>query len=189
MTGGRRGPRATGPRDDGDGGSDRAQLVLLAAAVAAAALVPMALAYLTLGAHPDVAAGAEADRPGEGTLRALDRAVANASGSLGRYPWADREEAVAEFDAVLSPDVRGVESARLSETVVVDVERNSTAATAWAAGNCPRGPNRAFGDCGTVDGVVVQERAGETHLLAVGFDVTVAEPGGSAELTVVLAAY
>ena len=37
-----------------------------------------------------------------------------------------------------------------------------------------------------VDGVVVQERAGEATLLAVAFDVRVTEPEGTARLTVVL---
>ncbi|QZY00445.1 DUF7261 family protein [Halobaculum rubrum] len=165
---------------------DRAQLVLLAAAVAAAALVPMALAYLTLGAHPDVAATAERDTPGEDTLRALDRAAQNASAAVGRHPWSGRERAVATFDAALASDVRGIETARLSETVAVDVTRNETAARAWATGNCPDGPNRAFGACDVVDGVVVQERAGEATLLAIAFDVRVTEQAGTTRLTVVL---
>ncbi|WP_284012361.1 DUF7261 family protein [Halobaculum litoreum] len=169
-------------------GRDRAQLVLLAAAVVVAALVPMALAYLTLGAHPDVAATVdERGPPGEDTRRALDRAVANASAGLDRRPWNRREEAVAAFDAVLAGDVRGIETARLSETVAVDVTRNATAASAWAAAHCPRGPNRAFGDCAVVDGVVVQERAGETTLLAVAFDVRVVDPEGTTDLTVLVA--
>ncbi|MFC7097697.1 DUF7261 family protein [Halobaculum marinum] len=177
----------TGGRSNDDGHRDRAQLVLLAAAVVAAALVPMALAYLTLGAHPDVAASTdERERPGAETLRALDRTVANASTAVGRYPWDERERTVAAFDAVLAPDVRGIETARIEETVVVTVDRNATAATAWADANCPRGPNRAFGDCAVDHGVVVQERAGETTLLAVAFDVTVTEPEGTARLTVVV---
>ncbi|MFC6787267.1 hypothetical protein ACFQFH_15765 [Halobaculum halobium] len=172
---------------DRTGRRNRAQLVLLAAAVAAAALVPMALAYLTLGAHPDVAATADRDTPGEDALRALDRAVTSASTAVSGYQWSERERAVAAFDGALAADVRGIETARLSETVAVDVTRNGTAATAWATANCPRGPNRAFGACEAVDGVVVQERAGETTLLAVGFDVRVTEPEGSASMTAVLA--
>mgnify|MGYP000058946231 CR=1 FL=1 len=167
-------------------GRDRAQLVLLAAAVAAAALVPMALAYLTLGAHPDVAATAERDTPGEDALGALDRAATNASIAVGRHPWSERERAVGTFDAALAGDVRGIETARLSETVAVDVRRNGTAATAWATANCPGGPNRAFGACDVIEGVVVQERAGEATPLAVAFDVRVTEPEGTARLTVVL---
>ena len=169
-----------------DGSRDRAQLVLLAAAVAAAALVPMALAYLSLGAHPDVAAAADRDAPGRDALRALDRAAANASAGVGRHAWTDREAAVDEFDAAFSADVRGIESARRSEAVVVAVERNGSAASVWAEANCPRGPNRAFGDCDVIDGVVVQERAGEATLLAVALDVRVIDPEGVAELTVVV---
>lgn len=171
---------------DREADRDRAQLVLLAAAIAAAALVPMALAYLSLGAHPDVAAAADHDTPGEDSLRALDRAAANASAGVGRHPWTDREAAVAEFDAAFSADARGIESARDSEAVVVAVERNGSAASGWADSNCPRGPNRAFGDCDVIDGVVVQERAGEATPLAVGINVRVTEPEGVAELTVVV---
>jgi len=169
----------------GDGDRDRAQLVLLAAAVAAAALVPMALAYLTLGAHPDVAASAEHDTPGEDTLRALDRASTNASAAVGRHSWSERIRAVVAFDAAVASDIRGIETARLSETVAVEVTRNGTAARAWATANCPDGPNRAFGACDVVDGVVVQERAGEVTLLAIAFDVRVTEPEGTTRLTVV----
>ncbi|SHG40622.1 DUF7261 family protein [Halobaculum gomorrense] len=165
---------------------DRGQLILLAAAVAAAALVPMALAYLTLSAHPDVAATAEHDRPAEDALRALDRAATNASTAVGRHPWGERERAVDEFDAAIASDVREIESAWLTETVAVDVARNATVAERWATTNCPRGPNRAFGACEAIDGVVVQERAGETTPLAVGVDIRVTEPDGTAALTVVL---
>jgi len=52
--------------------------------------------------------------------------------------------------------------------------------------NCPQGSNHAFGACDVVDCVVVQECAGEATLRAVGFNVRVTEPEGSAELTVVL---
>lgn len=170
----------------GQSSPDRGQLVLLAAAVAVTALVPMALAYLTLGAHPDVAASAEMDRPSEETVRALDRAVANASDVVDGAPWERHTEAVERFDAVVGSDVREIEAARLAETVAVDVRHNSTAATAWSATDCPTGPNRAFGDCTAVDGVVVQERAGETTLVAVAFDVTVTGPAETAAVTVVI---
>ncbi|UIP00364.1 hypothetical protein Hbl1158_03055 [Halobaculum sp. CBA1158] len=166
--------------------TDRGQLVLLAAALAAAALVPMALAYLTLGAHPDVAATADRDRPGESTLRALDRAATNASAAVDRRPWREREETVTDFDAAFAGDARGIETARLSETVAVDVAYNATAATAWAETACPTGPNRAFGDCEVIEGVVVQDRAGEATPVAVGVDVRVVEPDGTTELTVVI---
>lgn len=40
--------------------------------------------------------------------------------------------------------------------------------------------------CENRGGLVLQERAGETHLLAVAFDVTVVSERGEAELTVVI---
>lgn len=164
----------------------RGQMVLLAAAIAAVALVPMALAYLQLGAHPDVAAAAETDDVDVATVRALDRAVANASaGVSGAYDWADRSTAMRAFDAALAGDVRAVERSRLRDTVAIVVSHNGSAATAWAGRNCSEGPNRQFGDCAVYDGVIVQNRAGEVHVLAVAFDVHVTEPRGTTDLTVV----
>lgn len=61
------------------------------------------------------------------------------------------------------------------------------AARAWVTeGNCPDGPGREFGDCIAERGVVVQERAGETVVVAVAFDVAVTTPNGRQELTLVV---
>ena len=164
----------------------RGQMVLLAAVVAAVALIPMALAYLQLGAHPDVTAAGEADGADAATVRALDRAVANASSSVsGEYGWDERTAALRAFDDALAGDVGAIERSRLRDSVAIDVTRNDTAAAAWAARNCPSGPNRQFGDCAVHDGVVTQDRVGEVHVLAVAFDVTVTRPGGTSRLTVV----
>lgn len=164
----------------------RGQLVLVAAAIAAIALVPMALAFLQLGAHPDVTATAEPDRADVEAVRALDRAVANASGGVsGTYAREERDAALAAFEEALAADVTEIERARLRESVAVDVRRNGSAATSWSDANCPSGPNRQFGDCVVDEGVVTQERADEVHVLAVGFDVTVTGPRGTSEVTAI----
>ena len=56
------------------------------------------------------------------------------------------------------------------------------------AANCPGGPNRDFGPCEATDGVVVQERAGETVVLAVAFDVRVTTERGWSRSTLVVRA-
>lgn len=171
---------------DRDRDRDRGQLVLVAAAVLAVALVPMGVAYLQLGYHDDVSAGADRHTPGENAVRLLERAVHQAAAESSGRPWAAREGAVAVAARSLREDVRTLETAQVDEGVVVEVAWNATAAAAWAHANCPGGPHRQFGSCVVVDGVVVQERAGETHLVAVGFDVRVTESDGVTDLTVVV---
>lgn len=168
--------------------ADRAQLVLAAAVVVAVALIPMALAYHQLGYRADVAAdGAAEPSPSADAERLLQRAVANASGTIdGDYAWPQRADAVARLNATLRPDVGRVESSRVDAGVLYDIERNASAASAWAGDNCPDGSGRRFGACDADDGVVVQERAGEVTLVAVAYDVGVRSERRSANLTFVV---
>ena len=174
--------------DVGDRGR-RGQLVLLAAATIAIALVPMAVAYLQLGYHADVAASADRGDPARNAERVLERAVHDAAGAVaGEYAWADRRRAVDDIDATLEPAVRELESARVEEGVGYAVERNATAAERWAAANCPSGEKRAFGPCEADDGIVLQERAGEATVLAVAFDLHVVEDRATTDATLVVRA-
>jgi len=61
----------------------------------------------------------------------------------------------------------------LREGVVYGIEYNESVAQAWGAEDCPGGPNRQFGDCEAIGGVVVQDRAGRTHVLGVAVDLRV----------------
>lgn len=171
MSGGRSGGA---PRAD-----DRGQLVLLAAATVAVALVAMGLAYAQLGYDADATAGADARGPGASVDRALDRAVHGAAApAAGEYRWARRTDAAAAVGRRLDRRVGRIERARLDGETVVRVERNGSAARRWARRRCPGGPERRFGACRAVDGVVVQERAGETTVLAVALDVRLIADGG-----------
>lgn len=67
-----------------------------------------------------------------------------------------------------------------------DNNDNESATRAWARENCPVGPNRQFGACRASDGVVVQERAGDTTVLAVAFDVRATTGRGTYEATVLV---
>jgi hypothetical protein len=165
---------------------DRAQLVLVAAGIVAIALVPMVVAYLQLGYHPDVSASADYQRPTSNAEHVLDRAVHNATKRVrGDYEWTQRDLAADGVNRTLSPFVRQVETSRLESNVVYEVRQNGSAATRWAAQNCPSGPNREFGPCETRGGVVVQERVGETQALAVAFDVRVTTDSGTTDVTFV----
>jgi len=161
----------------------RAQLVLVAGAVIAVGLAPIALAYVQLGATPDAGAGT-ADRTGEDVTRALDRAVFEAtSGVPGNHSWSDRDDAVAVVENRLDPRLETLRTSGLREGVVHGIEYNESAAQAWAAEDCPGGPDRQFGDCEAIGGVVVQDRAGLTHVLGVAVDLRVTTDRRSARFT------
>jgi hypothetical protein len=165
--------------------SRRAQLVLATAAVVAVALAPVVFAYLQLGYHPDAAAADEFEDPAANAERALGRAVHEAGTAAPGLPWAARAAVVAGVRTDLAPRVDDLESSRVADGTAIRVGYNRTAAADWAAANCPGGDGRAFGPCDADRAVVVQERAGETTVLAVAFDVTVVEERGRTELTVV----
>jgi hypothetical protein len=63
------------------------------------------------------------------------------------------------------------------------VTENETAAAAVA---CPGGPGRVFGACERDGGLVVQERAGETVVVAAAYDVRVTASGGTTAFTRVI---
>jgi len=153
----------------------RAQLVLVAGAVIAVGLAPIALAYVQLGATPDAGVGAT-DRPGEDVTRALDRGVFEAAAGIpGNHSWSDREAAVAAVEDRLDPRLETLRASGLREGVVHGIVYNETAAQSWAAEDCPSGPDRQFGDCEAIGGVVVQDRGGRTHVLGVAIDLRVTE--------------
>ena len=166
---------------------DRGQLVLTLAAVAAIALVTIAGAYAQLGSHPDVAARTDPGVTTDRVLAGLDRAVENASaGVSGRVAWEARDEALGRFTAAFESDAAAIARAAANRTVLVRVDPNATAASRWADRHCPGGPNRAFGDCVIRDGVVIQERNGDAHVVSVALDVTVTGADGETRVTVVV---
>lgn len=166
---------------------DRGQLVLLAAAAIAVALVPLALAYVGLGYHPDVGGPDRTDIDLDDTVRMLDRATHDAAAPLaGTYDWGERERAVATLDDRLGGDTDRIEQSQLSSGVAYRIERNTTAATRWADRHCPSGPDRSFGSCEVIDGVVVQMRAGETAIVAVAFDIHATGERQRADATAVI---
>jgi hypothetical protein len=167
---------------------DRGQLVLAAAAVIALTLAPIAFAYLQLGYHPDVAASTDYDGHGENARRFLERATHEAgANATGAYAWSDHERAVDAVRRDLAPRLETLNASQVEEGVAYGAAIDGDAASAWVAENdCPDGPGREFGDCRAVRGVVVQERAGETVVVAAAFDVDVTTPNGRRDLTLVV---
>ena len=160
---------------------ERGQLVLVAAAVAALALVPVVAAYLQFGYAPAVA-DADADH-GTRATRALDRVVDDAAESATGTSWSDRDAAVERMRQLLGPRVQTLETARVDAGVVVNVTYDESLADSV---RCPTGRGRAFGECENMDGVVVQNRTGSTVVVAVAFDVRVTTPSGVTEFSRVI---
>ena len=167
--------------------NDRAQLVLGAAALVAVALTPILFAYLQLGYSGDVAASGEYDAPVQNAQRVLSRGVHGAgSGVPESYRWQQRDAAISTVRTDLQGTLDSLRSSRVDSGTVYQVEYNESAARVWRQANCPDGPNRQFGACEASRGVVVQNRDGETHILAMAFDVRVTMERGRYETTLVV---
>ncbi|WP_435098428.1 DUF7261 family protein [Halarchaeum sp. P4] len=166
---------------------ERGQLVLVAAVVIALAFVPVLFAYLQFGYAGDATAMTTRDDTGAATVAALDRSVDTAAPHVSRqYAWHESVHAVDAYRAALDGRLAGITSAGLADGTAVVVDYNASAATSYARAHCPTGDGRTFGPCDATEGVVVQERADRTHVLAVAFDVTIVEDGSETHLTVVV---
>jgi hypothetical protein len=169
----------------------RGQLVLVAAAVVALALVPMLAAYLQLGYHADVRAASAPPDAGENARRVLDRAVQNASSTVaaGRFGVDERAAALARGRTLLDDARRELAASRVAEGVAYRVSYNESAARRWARSSDNRGPGRRFGPYRADDGLVTQTRAGQTHLVAAAFDVEVTAARSTTRLTFLVRPY
>jgi hypothetical protein len=162
---------------------DRGQLVLVAALALAVGLVALSVASLQLGYHEDIEAPSQ-DPPGQ-LYSALDRAVHNETAEIpATYDWSERDQAVATIEGNLSETIQRLETSRLADGHAYRIERNATDATRWAADNCPTGPNRQFGRCTARNGIVLQDRNGATHVLAIAFDIEITTPEGTTNGTI-----
>lgn len=159
--------------------SDRGQLVLLAAIALALALVPLLFAYLQLGYHDDIGA-TSGPTPVEEAERTIGLALHDATSDIAAgYGWHERSEAVTTVRDRVGPTLTAVNRSILDAGGAYQVTYNESRAQTWAQNECPRGPERQFGDCVGDRGVVVQERAGRTHVVAVTLDVVVTYPNSN----------
>ncbi|MEF8774129.1 MAG: hypothetical protein V5A37_05370 [Halobacteriales archaeon] len=170
-----------------DGPIGRGQLVLVAAGVVAVALVPILGAYLQLGYAADVDARADYTAPAQDAEGTLSRAVDDVSqGIPGAFAWPRGEAAASAVRSRLSPALSSLRTARLRAGTASRVEYNDTRARRWAGEQCPGGPARQFGGCAAFGGVVVQNRTGRTHVVAVALDLTVVGERRTVEKTLVV---
>ncbi|MFC7204508.1 hypothetical protein ACFQJC_13355 [Haloferax namakaokahaiae] len=160
--------------------SDRGQLVLVSGAVAAVALLALVLVHAQLAYAPtEAATSANVDEISSATEQSVAAATLDVS---GRFSWGAQQAAVSDFTSRLDPSLERIERAYTGPGGV-SISRNDSAAAGWALSNCPSGPYRAFGNCVADDGVVVQDRAGETTIVAVLVDIDIATLDRRAELT------
>lgn len=170
-------------------GADRGQIVLVAAAVVAVALLSMTLAYAQLGYDADrtgagtaeVASVSDIDRSLTGSLRAAAREVRRGDD----HAWRDRRTVAERVAGSLDADADRLERVHAEKSRSLTVELDDAAATQWARERCPDGDGREFGPCRVIDGVVVQERADETAVVAAAFRVRVVSPDESTTALVV----
>lgn len=162
---------------------DRGQLVLLAAVALAVALVPLVLAYLQLGYHDDIHAGTGQSHT-EQAESTLERAVHDVAREIpAEYTWAGRSTAVDAVQTRLEPTIQAITTAGLDRGTAAAVSYNQTRAQDWADSNCPGGQDRQFGPCLAEEGIVVQERQGRTHVLAVAVEIQVTAPERTVQLS------
>lgn len=166
---------------------NRGQLVLVAAVLIIVALVPIVFAYLQLGYDADIEASGDYADPLANAERFLGRTVHEAGANISTdYAWDHRSSAITEVHDRLQPRILILERSQITEGIAYRVSYNNSAAVAWATRHCPSGPARQFGPCEIDRSVIVQERAGETHVLAVAFDVTITTERGRIEATVII---
>lgn len=167
--------------------SRRGQLVLVAAVLVAVAIVPLVVAYMQLGYHADVRASGAHDDPSADARSVLVRAVHEAGADVqSTYRWSDRDAAVDTVRSRLGPRIATVETARVEEGIHRNISYNQTLASRHARTSCQRGPNRQFGTCTAIGGVVVQGRDGWTHVIAVAFDLRSTTERSRTELSTVI---
>lgn len=153
-------------------GDRNGQLVLVAAAVVAVALLPIVIAYGQLGYAGVATTEPTATTPEAGAVDALERtAFAVATDEQGRTRWANRSAVGSSVAQAFDEQAAAVETSEVEGGRVHEVAGNASAARNWAGANCPSGPARQFGDCVAVGHVALQERAGDAHVLAIAVDV------------------
>lgn len=163
---------------------DRGQLVLISAVIIAVSFVPITVAYLQLGYHADIEARADTTAADTfATTRQLLQRTVHDGVTNDNSSYNDTVTAVRSR---LRPHISTIERESATTATAQQVHYNNTTALLWASMHCPNGTGLRFGPCTADRGVVVQERAGETHVVAVAFDVTLTTERARLEATVVV---
>ena len=182
-------------------GSDRGQLVLVAAAALAIALFPLVLAYLQLGYMGDIDAEPAGADPERELHRALERAVDDAAGEIdaraveqasgdgsAESRGIDGPEAAAStFRVGMSDELERVERSRLADGTAARVGYAPATAEAWIdEGRWREGVAGEFPEPTAHGGVIVQERAGQPTIIAVAFDIHLRTPEATVDRRLVV---
>lgn len=158
-------------------------MVIVAGAVVAVALIAVLGAVLQLGYHPGHDDG-DGLTPPEETRRVVTEVLDTEEETVRESAWEDRQEAVAALQIALE------ERFQVLERTPIESIRRVRFAPEMAAERlaelCPRGPGQQFGPCVAIDGVIVQDRGGSTHLVAVVLRVTVTTDESESVVTIVV---
>ncbi|WP_375797397.1 hypothetical protein [Halobellus sp.] len=172
---------------------DRGQVVLVAAAVVAVALLAMTAAFAQFGYDADRRAAAEGD---VASLSAVDRsltvsfraATLDATAGDHTVAWRDRRAVGTRIRASMLADIDRLERSHAERGRSLSATFAAAEATRWAQTRCPSGRGRTFGACRAIDGVVVQERAGRTTPVAAVVRVRIVSPTESSTAVFVVRA-
>ncbi len=166
--------------------TDRGQLVLIAAVALAVVLIPLVLAFLQLGYHADVAAGSPTITESD-VEQPLQQALHDATDSTPEtYTWDERHAAAESVTTTMAPTLDTLNHSAVEDGTLIRISPNESHAQAWAASNCPEGPDRDFGECVANDGLILQERDDRTHVLGAAYDIAISTPEKDIELTTVI---
>jgi hypothetical protein len=146
---------------------NRAQFVLLAAALFAVALVPVVTAYYGMGYTGDV----ETQGPTVGD--AVEHTVESALGRAAGDPtanWSARNRTAERVRARLGDAFESLASSPKAGNITLRTAPERAAR--MAAESCPGGPARRFGNCTAHGGVVLQNRTGRTAVVGAAVRVT-----------------
>jgi len=146
---------------------NRAQFVLLAAALFAVALVPVVTAYYGMGYAGDV------DRQGPTVGDATERTVESTLGRAAGEPtanWSARNRSAERVREALASAFASLRESRLAGNVTLRMAPERAAR--MASESCPGGPARRFGTCAAHGGVVLQNRTGRAAVVGAAVRVT-----------------
>ncbi len=159
------------------GSEKRGQLVLLTAALIAVGLLVITAAYLQTGYTGGQQATVTPATDNQEIQQALELALLEAEPTTGTQ----RNKLVTEFQASFEKQLREIQQSATERGTVVQLTRNQTAgrhAVTQLSGS--GSPSESIG------GVIVQQRAGEAHVVGVAVDIEHTGPNTRVERTTVI---
>lgn len=99
-----------------------------------------------------------------------------AAETAGDHSWWQRAEMADTISSQVDERIAPLETKDLDSGVVMEIGVVTDRADAIGSNRCPSGSGCRFGSCVAIDGVVLQERAGEVVVLAIAFEIDIAGP-------------